>query len=270
MIEINKIYNENCLLTMSKMQDDFIDLIITSPPYDNLRDYKGYVFDFEKIAKELYRVVKVGGILIWIVVDETKKFCESLTSFKQALYFVENCKFNLLDTMIYKKKSYAPAYPTLRRYVSVFEYMFIFSKGRPKTFNPLREDKQESSIAGLVTSSFRQKNGELKKSQTDRSNKTKERTNVWEYLTGSHAGEDKLKFKHPATFPNKLAEDHILSWSNENELVYDPMCGSGTTLKMAILNNRKYIGSEISQEYCGIAEERIKNIIKSKQTYLGL
>ena len=255
-MEMNKVYQGDTKILIKEIPDNFIDLTVTSPPYDNLRDYKGYSFDFETIARDLYRITKEGGILVWIVADETMNFCESLTSFKQAIYFVEICNFNLLDTMIYKKRSYAPAYPTLRRYANVFEYMFILSKGKPKIFNPLREDKCKSSIAGNVVSSFRQKDGSLERRKTDRSKETKERTNVWEYLTGSHAHEDKIKFKHPATFPNELAKDHILSWSKEGDLIFDPFAGSGTTLKMAKLMNRNYLGFEIAKEYIPLINER--------------
>jgi DNA modification methylase len=255
---------------MKDIPDKSVDLTVTSPPYDNLRSYNGNIeqWSFEKfqaIAKELYRVTKHGGVVVWVVGDETKNFCESLSSFKQALFFVEICGFNLLDTMIYKKKSYAPAYPTLRRYASVFEYMFVFSKSRPKTFNELRESKEETSIRGNVISSFRQRDGSLKRKNTDRSKKDKAKTNVWEYLTGSHAGEDKIAFKHPALFPEQLAEDHILSWSNPGDIVLDPMCGSGTTCKMAVLNDRKYIGFEISKEYFDIACQRLDDVEYSKQ-----
>ena len=261
LIEKNSFYNINCLDGMSKIEDNIIDLTITSPPYDDLRMYDGssdkFSTQFKKIAEELYRITKDGGILVWVVGDSTKQFCETLTSFKQAIYFVEKCGFKLLDTMIYKKKSYPPEYPTLRRYASTFEYMFVFSKGRPNTFNALREDKCKSSIAGNVNSSFRQKDGSLIKKIIDCSNTIKERTNVWEYLTGIHVNEDKEKFKHPATFPNKLAEDHILSWSNKGDLVLDPMCGSGTTCKMAKYNGRNFIGMDCSEEYCRIAKKRI-------------
>ena len=161
--------------------------------------------------------------------------------------------------MIYKKRSYAPAYPTLRRYASVFEYMFVFSKGRPKTFNELKEPKLDSSIQEKSSiCSFRQKNGELKKVLVDSSNKQKAKTNVWEYLTGYHCNdEDKQKFKHPATFPNKLVEDHILTWSNKGDLIFDPMCGSGTTIFIAKKLERNYIGFEIAYRYMDIIKKRM-------------
>jgi site-specific DNA-methyltransferase (adenine-specific) len=260
-MEINKIYNENCLETMARMPDNFVDLIVTSPPYDNLRDYKGYSFDFENIAKELYRVTKDGGVVVWVVADQTKQFCESLSSFKQAIFFVEECGFNLLDTMIYVKKSYAPAYPTMRRYAQTFEYMFVFSKGKPKTFNAIRTDKKESSISkNHEINGYRQKNGEMKYKRMKTDSLTKAECNVWVYDVGyNKSSKDKIAFQHPAVFPEQLANDHIISWSNEGDLIYDPFMGSGTTAKMAILNNRNWIGSEMSAEYCEIIKQRVES-----------
>ncbi|ANS02993.1 DNA modification methylase [uncultured Mediterranean phage uvDeep-CGR1-KM17-C101] len=249
MIETNKTYNENCLETMAKMQDGFIDLTVTSPPYDNLRTYNGYSFDFESIAKELYRVTKDGGVVVWIVGDATSKFNESGTSFKQALYFKE-LGFNLLDTMIYYKQNYAPAYPTLRRYANQFEYMFVFSKGRPSKFNPIQKPKVRNKIEKVA---FRQKDGTLIRKTKQKGKETKDASNVWEYAVGGNLT------GHPAVFPEQLAKDHIISWSNENDIVYDCFMGSGTTAKMAILNNRDYIGSEMSKEYCKIIEKRLNN-----------
>ena len=245
---INEIHNENCLDTMARMKDGFIDLTVTSPPYDNLRTYNGYSFDFESIAKELFRVTKDGGSVVWIVGDSTSKFNESCTSFKQALYFKE-LGFNLLDTMIYYKQNYAPAYPTLRRYANQFEYMFVFSKGRPSKFNPIQKKRARNKIEKVA---FRQKDGTLIRKTKQKSKETKDASNVWEYaVSGNSTG-------HPAVFPEQLAKDHIITWSNEGDLIYDCFMGSGTTAKMAILNNRNYIGSEMSKEYCDIAEKRIK------------
>lgn len=254
-MEINKIYNENCLDTMAMMPDGFVDLIVTSPPYDNLRDYKGYSFPFEEIAKELFRVTKTGGVVVWIVADETKKFCESLSSFKQAIFFVEHCGFNLLDTMIYHKSNYAPAYPTLRRYANTFEYMFILSKGKPKTFNPIQQEKVPINNR-KTKSSFRQKDGSLLSKVIYCDRKTKDAENVWTVCPSK----SKDAGNHPAVFPEQLANDHIISWSNENDIVYDPFMGSGTTAKMAILNKRNWIGSEMAEEYCKIAEKRINDL----------
>ena len=268
-MEINKIYNENCIETMAKMPDNFIDLTVTSPPYDDVRLYKGFTLPLEDIAKELYRVTKDGGVVVWVVNDKTKNYCESLTSFKTAILFVENAGFNLHDTMIYKRQA---AFPDVVRYYQEFEYMFVFSKGKPKTINLLRQNKSESTIkrnnSGLHNSrNERQQNGEIKKGNiksVERVNNsklddTRVKSNIWEIATGSQKStKDKIAFQHPAIFPEQLANDHIISWSNENDLIYDPFMGSGTTAKMALLNNRKFIGSEISEEYCKIAETRIK------------
>lgn len=246
-MEINKIYNEDCLDTMSRMENNFIDLTVTSPPYDNLRTYNGYSFDFESVAKELYRVTKKGGVVVWIVGDKTHKGCESLTSFKQALYFKE-IGFNV-DTNIYQKQNYKPV--NAKRYDNVFEYIFILSKGQPKTFNPIMVEKARVK---KESGKYRQKDGTFKES-IRKANKLKKHTNIFSYSVGGHIA-DKIAFKHPAIFPEQLANDNIISWSNEGELVYDCFMGSGTTAKMSIINNRNYIGSEISQEYIDISNMR--------------
>lgn len=257
MMEINKIYNENCLDTMRRMPDNFIDLVVTSPPYDNLRDYKGYVFPFEDIAKELFRVTKKGGVVVWVVGDETIKFNETGTSFRQALHFKE-IGFNLLDTMIYYKQNYAPAYPTLKRYANQFEYMFVFSKGKPNTFNPIQKPKVRNKEEKVA---YRQKDGTLKRKTKEKGSETKDASNVWEFAVGGNLT------GHPAVFPLQLALDHILTWTNENDLVYDPFMGSGTTAKAAILSNRNYIGSEISAEYCEIANKRIEPYLQQQTIF---
>lgn len=268
-MEINKIYNENCLDTMAKMPNNFIDLTVTSPPYDDVRMYKGFTLPIEDIAKELYRVTKQGGIVVWVVNDKTVNYCETLTSFKTAILFVEKAGFNLHDTMIYKRQA---AFPDVVRYYQEFEYMFVFSKGKPKSINLLRQNKSESTIkrnnSGVHKSRHeRQQNGEIKKGNLksiERVNNaklddTRVMSNIWEIATGSQKStKDKIAFQHPAIFPEQLANDHIISWSNENDLIYDCFMGSGTTAKMAMLNNRNYIGSEISEEYCKIIETRIK------------
>lgn len=258
MMKLNKIYNENCLNTMARMPDCFVDLTVTSPPYDNLRDYNGYSFDFENTAKEISRITKQGGVVVWIVGDTTRAFCESLSSFKQAIFFVEHCGFNLLDTMIWEKPNYAPGYPTLRRYDNVFDYMFVFSNGKPKTYNLICDKlkKESSKQRSKYSTSYIQRDGAWKVSKpTDNQKNFSRRTNVWNIANGQIRG-----IGHPAVFPEQLAHDHIISWSNQGNLVYDPFMGSGTTAKMAMLNNRNYIGSEISEEYCEIAEKRIKEV----------
>ena len=251
-IEINKIYNENCLDTMKKMPDNFIDLTVTSPPYDNLRKYNGYSFDFESIARELFRVTKVGGVVVWIVGDATINGSETGTSFKQALYFKE-IGFNLHDTMIYQKKNILPRDPRILRYYQEFEYMFVFSREKPKTCNHIRVDCKHAGKKAVPYSRNNDNSLRLDRKIKNKDhiiNKTKIIGNVWKYSVTSN----KI---HPAPFPEQLANDHIISWSNEGDVVYDPFMGSGTTGKMAKLNNRYCIASEISEAYCEIGAKRM-------------
>jgi DNA modification methylase len=251
MIELNTIYNEDCLETMKRMLDGFVDLTVTSPPYDNLREYKGYSFDFESIAKELYRVTKPGGVLVWVIGDSTIAGSESGTSFRQALYF-KDLGFKLHDTMIYAKNNPIPL--THNRYEQAFEYMFVLVKGKLSTFNPLKE----KTITSGAYNQYRP-TGRFAESATrnrDEITVTKEEKylkNIWSYSIGT---KETLE-KHPAPFPLKLARDHIVSWSIEGELIYDPFIGSGTTAKACKDLGRNYIGSEISAEYCKIAESRL-------------
>jgi DNA modification methylase len=249
-----EILHGDCLELMKDIPDKSIDMILTSPPYDNLRDYNGYTFDFEGIAKELFRVTKQGGVVVWVVGDATIKGSETGTSFKQALYFKE-IGFNLHDTMIYQKNSYP--FPPVNRYYQQFEYMFVLSKGKPKTYNIQRQEniwKQKEKHS----STQRNSDGTTSNLKYETGLDTRKMDNVWKIDTGYMRGsKDKITFEHPATFPDLLAERHILSWSNEGDTVLDPMAGSGTTLKMAQKNNRNYIGIEISQEYIDIINARL-------------
>jgi DNA modification methylase len=257
-LQLNKIYNMDCLEGMRLLDGNSIDLTVTSPPYDNLRTYNGNIeqWSFEKfqaIAKELYRVTKQGGVVVWVVGDATIKGSETGSSFKQALYFKE-IGFNLHDTMIYRKINYVPL--THNRYEQEFEYMFVFSKGKPKTFNPI---KIPCKTAGAKTSgrTFYQTNNQNIPTAGHKNNTVsvcKQKGNVWELSTNSG-----IK-GHPAPFPEQLAQDHIISWSNPNDIILDPFMGSGTTGKMAYQNNRNYIGFEISSEYCDIANKRIEDV----------
>lgn len=236
-MKLNTIYTENCLDTMKRMSNNSIDLVLTSPPYDNLRDYEGYEFDFESIAKELFRVTKTA--LVWVVGDATIKGSETGSSFRQALYFKE-LGFKLHDTMIYEKNS--SAYPANRngnRYTQIFEFMFVFSKGElPKQLICDKPNKW----AG-----YKDFSGKLKNPVPDFS----PRNNIWKYTTSFNG------VKHPAPFPEQLAKDHVLSWSKEGDVVYDPFMGSGTTAKAAKDLGRNFIGSEISGNYTQIALDRI-------------
>ena len=249
---INKIICGDCLEVMKDIPNGSIDLTITSPPYDNLRDYKGYVFDFENIAKELYRVVKHGGVVVWIIGDATVRGSETGTSFRQALHF-KDIGFNLHDTMIWNKGGFSAIGSLAVRYAPVFEYMFVFAKGKIKTFNPIKDRKTKyggKEVGGTIRNS----NGSMKPmSKRMIINEYSQRFNVWEMSPQRQSGKD----KHPAPFPEKLANDHIISWSNEGDLIFDPMCGSGTTCKMALLNKRNFIGIDCSEEYCEISRKRI-------------
>jgi site-specific DNA-methyltransferase (adenine-specific) len=255
-MELNKIYCMDCLDGLKQLEDECVDLTVTSPPYDNLRTYNGYNFDFENIAKELYRVTKKGGVVVWVVGDSTVKGSETGTSFKQALFFKE-IGFNLHDTMIWNKGSFS--FPSKNCYHQVFEYMFILSKGKPKSLNFIKDRK--NLYVGERGASGRKKDGTRNKGKSVVRDEYGKRFNIWNYsIGGGHCTKDKIAHKHPAIFPEQLAYDHIISWSNENDVVMDIFMGSGTTAKMCKIANRNYIGFEISQEYCDIAEERLKNI----------
>lgn len=254
-MELNKIYNESNIETMAKMPDNFIDLTVTSPPYDGLRTYNGYSFPFEDIAKELYRVTKEGGVVVWVVGDETIDGGESGTSFRQSLFFM-SIGFKLFDTMIYKKTPNG-AVGNNKGYWQSFEYMFVFSKGTPKTINLILDRKNKESRDSDVGTK-RMKNGELLSAGRGSYGEFGRRTNVWEYGTGrGQSTKDELAFNHPAIFPEKLAADHIFTWSNEGDLIYDCFGGSGTTAKMAHKMKRNWLLSEISKEYTELAEKRI-------------
>tara|TARA_R110000744_G_C19226595_1_gene547685 strand:- start:1 stop:768 length:768 start_codon:yes stop_codon:yes gene_type:complete len=247
----NTIYNENCLDTMARMEDNFIDLTVTSPPYDNLRTYNGYSFDFESIAKELYRVTKEGGVVVWVVGDKVNKGSESGTSFRQALFF-KKCGFNLHDTMIWNKPNAMPNVDK-SRYCQSFEYMFVFSKGKPKTTN-LRMIPTKNAGKIIKRKTLQTQNCN-KANRIDKTNPTRIDFNVYTLNVGG-----KKEAEHPAIFPEQLANDHIISWSNEGDIVYDCFGGSGTTAKMSKILNRDWIVSEVSKEYCDIIKERLSEV----------
>ena len=243
---------------MQTMEAESVDLTVTSPPYDDLRDYNGYTFDFEAIAKQLFRVTKVGGVVVWVVADRTIKGSETGTSFRQALGFME-VGFNLHDTMIYAKQPKGSVGTSNNCYFQCFEYMFVFSKGKPKSINLIRDRMNKQAIQNR--SHRRLKSGEIQHTPDYQQKPVSKRRNIWEYFTGNGSTtKDKIAFEHPAIFPEKLAQDHILSWSNEGDLVFDPMCGSGTVAKMALIHNRQFIGVDISAEYIEIAKERLSLI----------
>lgn len=252
----NKIINGNCVEVMKQFPDNSIDLVVTSPPYDNLRNYKGYIFPFNDIVKQLYRIIKEGGIVVWVVSDATINGSETGTSFKQALGFME-IGFNLHDTMIFKKTNPVPQIYR-KRYNNVFEYMFVFSKGSVTTHNGI---KIPCLHAGLELKGTTYKNySKGKQTRNKMANPVKNeklKGNIWEYIVGKKAVDQEAK-AHPAPFPYDLAFEHIISWSNEGDVVLDPMCGSGTTCVAALDTKRKFIGIDISAEYCALAKNRVK------------
>lgn len=260
---IGKIINDDCIKFMKKLPDNCIDLTVTSPPYDDLRDYENkLVWDyntFRKVARELYRVTKNDGVVVWVIGDKTDKGNKSLTSFKHALYFQE-VGFNIYDVIIYEKAGSGPPHP--KRYFNSFEYMFVMSKGKPKTVNLLQDKK--NSCAGMTTFSDitrREKDGSLTNKGKKVINEYGVRTNIWRYNNGKgFSSKDKIAYEHPATFPEKLVEDHIKSWSNQGDVVFDPFGGSGTTAKVSIELDRKWIYVEKVEKYCDVAKRRIENM----------
>jgi len=264
MISVGTIYQENCIETMGRMPDEFVDMTITSPPYDDLRDYNGYHFPVEEIAASLFQKTKSGGVVIWVVADKTVNGDETLTSFKHAFAF-KDAGFKVHDTMLYVKNNPIPS-DCGRRYRQAFEYMFCFAKGQPKTFNPLTEPTKS---AGQKIKAFRiteAGRGNVPDEDIGRQIKTERKvSNIFNYNVGTSSSGDKIAFKHPAIFPEKLVEDQIYTWTNEGDLVYDCFMGSGTTAKVAHLMNRRWLGSEISAEYVEIAKERLAGYLDDRK-----
>ena len=262
MLPINEIICGDNVATMQTFPDACIDLVVTSPPYDNLRTYGGHSWDFEGVAQQLWRVIKPGGVVVWVVADATIDGSETGTSFRQALRFME-IGFRLHDTMIYEKDS-CP-FPETNRYYPVMEFMFILSKDKPRVANLIADKPNLCAGQSVATGTQREVDGSLSRVSASRvapERSVKDfsvRGNVWRYHVGfGKVAGDKIAHNHPAIFPESLARDHILSWSNEGDIVLDPFSGSGTTAKMARLMGRQYIGIEINPEYCEIAKNRLR------------
>lgn len=248
----------DCLEVMATMDDKSIDLTVTSPPYDNLRSYNGNndlwgEHVWRAVLAELYRITKDGGVVVWVVGDATIKGSETGTSFKQALHAMD-CGFNLHDTMIWNKPTFTATGALRVRYAQVFEYMFVFSKGSPKSFNPIK-DRVNKSYGAKKHSNVRQADGSMKPTTSKGKPIAKygQRFNVWDMNT-ELSSKTRL---HPAPFPEHLVKDHILSWSNPDDVVFDCFMGSGTTGAVAVKNGRKFIGIELDEDYFGIAQGRI-------------
>jgi DNA modification methylase len=260
---MNEIITGDAQRVLENFPENFFDMCITSPPYDNLRTYNGTLdadFPFEEIATQLFRTMKIGGVVIWVVGDAVIKKSETGTSFKQALFFI-SLGFLLHDTMIYEKNG--PSFPARRngnRYSQIFEYMFILSKKQPPKTTHLLCDKP-NRWEGYTTfgkASYRNKEGELIKREIKPIPAFSPRYNIWKYNTGfGYSTKDKFAFEHPAIFPEQLVEDHILSWSEKEDIILDPFSGSGTTCKIAKKLERNFIGIEIVPEYAELSRKRI-------------
>lgn len=258
MLELNKIHNGNSLNLLKELDDNSIDMVLTSPPYDNLREYDGITWNFEVfklIAQDLKRVLKDGGVIVWVVADQTINGSETGTSFKQALYFKE-LGLNLHDTMIFRKHNFIPL--THRRYEQEFEYMFVFSKGAPKTFNPIMVESKWGGTETWGKTKMPYADNTYKLKEKSVVNEFKQHGNIFEYATGKLVNED---IDHPAMFPKQLAIDQINTWTNKGDIVLDCFIGSGTTAVAAREREREWIGFEISPRYCEMANERLSNQI---------
>lgn len=260
----NSIYHESCVRTLERMPDDYLDMTLTSPPYDDLRAYNGDTLPLSDVIPLLYAKTKPGGVVIWITGDKTEGGTESLTSFRTAIAF-RDAGFLLHDTMIYEKANPIPNDPG-RRYRQAFEFMFCFSKGTPKTFNPITEPTKS---AGKKIQAFRvTQNGRGNYTPPPKAEATTKGTrrvsNVFTYVVGSSAASDRMAFKHPAIFPEKLAADQISTWSNPGDVVFDCCMGSGTTAVVAKRLGRDFIGAEIAGEYVKLANERLRAAFAGK------
>ena len=255
MVDVKLILGD-CLEVMRGMPDKSVDAVITSPPYDELRDYNGYSFMFEETAKEIKRVIADGGIVVWVVGDSVVNGSETGTSFRQALFFKE-IGFNIHDTMIYWKNAFP--FPDKTRYSQVFEYMFVLSNGKPKTTNIIKVPTNKENRIKSKSSSYRTKNGETLPMLYEVGKDDRNMENIWIYEVGYMKSTDYLDaYSHPAIFPERLAKDHVLSWTTEGDTILDPFMGSGTTGVAAVQLGRNFIGIEIEPKYFEIAKKRIE------------
>jgi len=260
----NKVIQGDSLEFLRTFPAESVDCVVTSPPYDDLREYEGnIVWDFEGIAFELARTLKKSGVICWNVSDITKNFCESLTSFKQAIFFVEKCGLKLVDTLIYQKLTYPPSYPNTKRHPQVHEYIFTLIKDNSFTFNPISDRKNKNP--GMVQrSTARNTDGSMRKLPNHVQNEFGKRTNIWPYVTGKgHSYKEDFVKEHPAVMPIKLAEDLIRTYSNEGDLVLDPFGGACTTCLAAMNMKRKYLCIEREPKYVAICNTRLSNLTPS-------
>lgn len=275
-MELNKIYLGDNIKLIGEMPDNFINLTISSPPYDSMRtyektiqnntDYNGYSFDFETLATELYRTTVPGGVVVWVVGDMIVDGGESGNSFRQALFF-KGCGFNIFDTMIYQKASLAFADPI--RYTQSFEYMFVFSKGKPNTINLLQKKNKWAGTSNWGKKTDRHKDGSMIHKKQVTVAEYGNRTNIWKIKQDKrNSSPDNIQY-HPATFPEQIPMDHIKSWTVEGDVIFDPFSGSGTTCKMAMILNRKYVGFELIEKYHKLSIERLEKHKNTLHEFFG-
>lgn len=250
---LDTVYNVDALELLKALPSDYVDCVVTSPPYDNLRTYNGFTWDFESIARETYRVIKPGGVVVWVVGDATINGSETLTSMRQAIYFVDTCGFRMHDTMVWHKDG-SPS-PQTNRYLQTWEYMFVLTKDAPKSHELAR---QKVKYGASESTTFRSDGSKVSGFKYKLGNETRVMDNVWYVPSGyMKTTADKDAYEHPAMFPETLAERHILTWTNPGDLVLDYFGGSGTTAKMARKNGRRFLTCDISAEYCDLMNRRL-------------
>jgi site-specific DNA-methyltransferase (adenine-specific) len=251
-MELDTIICGDNATVMATFPDACIDLVVTSPPYDDLRKYGGHSWDFPAVARELTRILKPGGVIVWVVGDATVDGSETLTSMRQAIHFRDVCGLKVWDTMIYRTNKPPQSG---RRYDPCWEFMFCLSRGVPSVFNGLREPTLAPGV--MNSGGMRRTDAKMKpRTRIGRTGDDRLRENIW-YLPRSPASGDSYRLEHPATFPDELSADHILSWSNPGDVVLDPFAGSGTTLKMAKEHGRRWIGIEVNPAYVEICRKRV-------------
>jgi site-specific DNA-methyltransferase (adenine-specific) len=266
--KVNCIIHADCLQALLSFTDGSIDLVMFSPPYDAIRDYKkNWKFDVQALGTQLYRVVKDGGVCVVVMGDGAKNFAKSLNTFRLAVTWCDHIGWRMFETCVYKRDGNPGAWWNQRFRVD-HEYILMFFKGdRPATFQKEHLMVPSKHAGKIYTGTDRLTSGGFKKISPKAVNPMKDRGTVWQYATSNTEG-NKLKLKHPATFPDKLAEDLILCFSKPDEVVLDPMCGSGTTCVMAYRNDRQYIGIDIAEEYCQVARDRLNTEAQQQATQL--
>jgi DNA modification methylase len=253
---INKTHCAESSVALKKLPDNCIDIVVTSPPYDRIRDYNGFECNLHNIGEQLSRVLKDGGIIVMVIQDQTKDFGKSLTTFRTILDWCDNFNLKLFETVIYKKHGAEGAWWTKRFRVD-HEYIPVFLKGKRPAYFTKEHLKIPSKHAGktMTGCATRLTNGSTLKSKKLKINPTKCRGTIWDYVTCGDGG--KLKHEHPATFPDKIPVDFIETFCPPGGIVLDPFMGSGTTALAALNLGRNFLGFDISNEYVSLANKRV-------------